>query len=368
MRIEEIRLENFRNYARLKWQPNPLINMITGGNAQGKTNLLEAIFFGFTGHSFRTNRDREMIRWSSSFCRVEIDFWLDEQHNSTVILLTAEGKKQRKLNGKSGHTLDPLLLPVVFTPDHLLMIKGSPEMRRRWLDQELGPLQPGYLACLRRYQQVLAQRNNLLQKIREGQRTRQELEPWNQQLASLGTRIVAWRCCLLAKLFPIVREIYAQIGGKDEKPGFSYLSSLPLERATGETEILERFFGELSRRCNEEIARGQTLVGPHRDDMVTTINGQDARRFGSQGQQRTMVLALKLAQLELGKRFTGDYPIILLDDVFSELDQNRREQLVGRIQGKTQVFLTTSLSTGWEMSVLSGRKITVLDHVLYEGG
>ncbi|MDQ0284914.1 DNA replication and repair protein RecF [Desulfofundulus luciae] len=369
MHIDRISLENFRGYALLHWQPDPLINVITGGNAQGKTNLLEAIFFGFTGHSFRTSRDREMIRWGSSFCRVEINFRSGQQENSTVIFLTAEGKKQRKpLNTNTGRVTDPVLLPVVFTPDHLLMIKGSPAVRRRWLDQELGPLQAGYLACFRRYQQVLAQRNNLLQRIRVKQRTRQELEPWNQQLVAFGAKIIAWRCRLLAELSPIVREIYGQIGGRDEKAGLSYLSSLPLERPMGETEICERFMGELSRRYDEEVTRGQTLIGPHRDDLGTTINGQDVRRFGSQGQQRTMVLALKLAQLELGRRFAGDYPVILLDDVFSELDQYRRQQLVEHIRKKTQVFVTTSQSAGWDIAGLSGRLITVREHVLHEGG
>lgn len=368
MRIQQIRLENFRGYARLHWQPDPLINIITGGNAQGKTNLLEAIFFGFTGHSFRTIRDREMIRWGSSFCRVEINFQSGQQENSTVILLTTEGKKQRKLNANAGRVMDPVLLPVVFTPDHLLMIKGSPAVRRRWLDQEVGPLQPGYLTCLRRYQQVLAQRNKLLQGMRVNQRTRQELEPWNQQLAAFGAKIIAWRCRLLAELSPVVREIYGQIGGKGEKAGLMYLSSLPLERTTGETEICERFMGELSRLYAEEVARGQTLIGPHRDDLGTTINGQDARRFGSQGQQRTLVLALKLAQLELGRRFAGDYPVVLLDDVFYELDQNRRAQLVEHIRRKTQVFVTTSQSAGEDIAGLSGRVITVREHVLHEGG
>ncbi|MGB9803830.1 DNA replication/repair protein RecF [Desulfofundulus sp.] len=365
MYIEQIRLENFRGYTRLHWQPDPSMNMLTGGNAQGKTNLLEAIFYGLTGHSFRTYREREIIRWGSTFCRVEIKYLSGQHLNTAVVLLTSEGKKQKGPDGGRNRLMDTVPLPVVFTPDHLLMIKGSPAMRRRWLDQELGPLLPGYQFCLRRYHQVLAQRNALLQKIRVKNGSRQELDPWNQQLATLGARVINMRYRLLAELSPVMREIYSRIGGGHEKAGLSYLSSIPLERTSAEGEIVDIFIRELARLFDEEINRGQTLIGPHRDDILTTINDRDVRRFGSQGQQRTMVLALKLAQLEVGKRFFGDYPVVLLDDVFSELDQNRRAQLVDYLRDKTQVFATTSQPACRDMTGPAGRVIIIREHALY---
>lgn len=364
MRIVHISLENFRGYDRLFWQPHPRINIIAGGNAQGKTNLLEAIFFGFTGHSFRTHRDKDLIRWGSNYCRVEVKFESHQQERNKIILLTTAGKKQVKSGGQPDEK-SPFMLPLIFTPDHLLMIKGSPVLRRRWLDLEIGPLEPGYPFWLHRYQKVLLNRNKLLQKMKTEQLKQEELEPWNQQLAAIGARIIAWRCRLLAGLSSAVRSIYSQIGGSGEKAGLVYLSTVQLERAAGEKEIYQRFLEGLSRCYTSELVRGQTLIGPHRDDLFVSINGQDARRFGSQGQQRTLVLALKLAQLELSRQLAGDYPIVLLDDVFSELDQKRRLKLVEYIRGKTQVFITTSTE---DRNDLPGPAVTVREHRLYKGG
>lgn len=366
MYIVRVFLENFRNYPRIDWEPDRHLNVVSGSNGQGKTNLLEAIFFGLAGRSFRTNRDRELVRWTTGYGRVELVCSVKNSQQLVFSMLTADGKKERQLNGRNLKPKDEIILPVVFTPDHLDIIKGGPQERRRWMDQDLGFLYPGYTFHLRRYQQVLAHRNDLLQQIREKRRLVSELDPWNQQLASYGSRIIAWRLSLLARLTPLVREIYGNIVSGSEKLSISYLSSLSLNGLGKEEEIHRFFLDQLAKSRGNELARGQTLIGPHRDDLAFSLNGHDARQYGSQGQQRTIVLALKLAQLELGQLEYGEYPILLLDDVFSELDPLRRKQLISRVGDMIQVFLSTSTPLRDVLSGFTGQIITIRDNQLYE--
>ncbi|HHW43992.1 MAG TPA: DNA replication/repair protein RecF [Desulfotomaculum sp.] len=342
MYIKRIILENFRNYHFLSWQPHDKINIIVGGNALGKTNLLEAIFFGLTGSSFRTSREKETVLWNASHSRVEIQLIWHDQQVTIRNTLTPGGKIERELNTRKLKKREQPVLPVIFTPDHLTLVKGSPRERRRWLDGELCLLYPGYDQYLKRYLQVVSQRNGLLQRIRERLAHIEELFPWDEQLAVYGARVTAVRLAMLSRLAPLFREIHSDISQSREKPGISYFSTLPLTGTEGEKEILGLFNSRLSSRHKEEVAHGQTLTGPHRDDLFFSINGYDARQYASQAQQRTIVLSLKLAQLELSYREKGEYPVLLLDDVLSELDRTRREQLLGRVHGLIQVFITSS--------------------------
>lgn len=367
MQILRLCLQNFRSFPFLVWEPVPTINVITGGNAQGKTNLLEAIFFGLTGRSFRTPHEREVICWGSSFCRVELELEFDGRNAQVTVLLSSEGEKKILVDGKAGRLWGGFCAPVLFSPDHLLLVKGSPALRRRWLDQELCQLQPGYSLCLRRYQQVLAHRNRLLMELREKKCGSDALEPWSHQLVDLGSRIISWRCQLLAEVAPLASRIYHQISAEEERFNLSYLSSFPLGEIQGEEEVRVLFLRELSKRLSEEVAWGQTLVGPHRDDLKLTIDGRDARRYASLGQQRTAVLALKLAQLELAAKFSSTYPVVLLDDVFSEIDDRRRKLLLEYLASKSQVFLTTSLAKEALPDAL-GRVFVVRQSTISEGG
>lgn len=343
MQILRLRLQNFRNFPSLDWEPAPELNIITGENAQGKTNLLEALFFGLTGRSFRTPAEKEVVRWGSAFCRVELEVAGPGRPTCVSVSLTAGGVKKVLIDGKQGHPGEMYGEPVVFTPEHLWLVKGSPALRRRWLDQEVCFRQPGYLRCLKRYQQVLAHRNRLLSDLRGGKGSRGDLDPWDRQLVELGARIIFWRRRLLAALAPLASQVYSTLGAGKEILSLAYLSSFPLGDARGEEEVRLLFLEELARRLPQELAWGQTLVGPHRDDVKFTLDGNDARRYASLGQQRTIVLALKLAQFEFVARFLQRSPLFLLDDVFSEIDERRREALLGCLAGRAQVFLTTSL-------------------------
>ena len=343
MQVLRLRLQNFRNFPSLDWEPAPEVNIITGENAQGKTNLLEALFFGLTGRSFRTATERDVVRWGSAFCRVELEVAGTGRHALVVASLTSDGRKKLLVDGKAGRPVELCGEPVIFTPEHLWLVKGGPALRRRWLDLEICSLQPGYVRCLRRYQQVLAHRNRLLLGLRGREGGHEALEPWDRQLVELGARIIFWRRRLLAGFASLASQVYSAISAEKEVLSLAYLSSFPLESAREEEELRLLFLRELARRLPQELAWGQTLVGPHRDDVRFSINGRDARRYASLGQQRTTVLALKLAQLELAARLLNCYPLLLLDDVFSEIDERRREALLGYLAGKTQVFLTTSL-------------------------
>lgn len=344
MYLTEVRLTDFRNYSHLRWRPGAGANVIAGANAAGKTNLLEGIFFGLTARSFRAERDREVIRHGCTAARAELRAETAAGKIETAAALSTEGKKNFTFNG---HRVSPAHLPelpppVIFNPDHLSIIKGGPQQRRRFMDLEMGGFVPGYLHNWHRYQQVLAQRNELLRRIREKTGRPADLHIWNEQLCQYGGIIVAGRLSLLAGFTPLVREIYNRIAGDEGKLVLSYRSSFPLAGARESGEIAALMCRRLSEQYAADIARGQTTLGPHRDDLLFTLNDCDVRLYASRGQQRSIVLALKLAQVELSRREYKEYPPVLLDDVLSELDRSRRRQLLSHLCALTQTFITTS--------------------------
>lgn len=342
MYLKRLELTNFRNYGKQVIEPGACLNVFSGRNAQGKTNILESIYFACTGRSFRTSRERDVIRLGFNFASIYA-FFEGRNRQFEVKTVLEPGRKKIEVNGSTPRGY-PLGWPgvVVFTPDHLEMMRGSPQERRRFLDFEIGPFHPQYEYCLERFNRVLAQRNFLLREIRDRRAQSDTLQAWNEQFCRYGARLLFIRMELLKKFTPLLRGLHRELTGGAEEIEVRYLSSLKLEGTVTEEDIYGTFMDEIRRLENEEIARSHSLIGPHRDDLTFLINGADARFYGSRGQQRTIVLSLKIAQIKHWNEELNDLPLLLLDDVLYELDGSRRRALFGTAAGLFQTFLTVT--------------------------
>ena len=356
MRIGKIVLKNFRNYSDLSWNPHPRFNIITGDNAQGKTNLLEAVFFCTAGRSFRTARDREMINWQTEECFTSALVEKEESSYEISVFLNKIGKETFYINGSKqskGKIFRPSLA-LSFTPTDLELVRGSPSERRKWIDLELGPYDFQYIYNLNKYERVLYQRNNLLKGNTE--KIGQIIEPWNEQLIFYGSKIINSRINLLKKIYVHLKNVFESLTsgatGKEEI-SFNYICSIPLEKGMEPEDLPVLYEETIRKKFKEELLRKQTLFGPHRDDLVFFINRSDARTFGSRGQQRSVVLSLKLSLIRMFVEEYGEYPILLLDDVFLELDSHRRKGVDRLLEGEGQVFITSNSDLGENFSGIS---------------
>lgn len=342
MRLRTLEITRFRNYYQQRFEPCTALNVIIGDNAQGKTNIIEAIYLACTGRSFRAKRDSEMIMWDEGYSQIRALFETAGQELEVWIHLS-EGQKKIQVNGSQSKGF-PFGWPgvVLFTPDDLNIIKGYPQIRRGFLDTEIGALNNQYSYTLNRYQRVLQQRNNLLKEAREGRKDAASLATWNKQFSLYGSRIISIRLILLKKLNQTVTRIYRQLTEGNEETGFRYSSSIKIKKGMEEQEIAALFGCFIKENEREEIQRGQSIIGPHRDDIIFLINEKEARTYGSQGQQRSLILALKLALLKMWYNETREYPILLLDDVLSELDNQRQRELMRIISSDTQTFISSS--------------------------
>lgn len=351
MRVNTLVLHNFRNYVNLKLTFTQNINIFLGQNAQGKTNILEAIYFSAMGRSHRTSIDNELVKWQQPFCRVSLDFSRMGVENALSFQLKPVNTRCMKEIVYNGHQIRPRELigslnVVLFSPEDLLLIKGMPAARRHFLDLEISQASPQYYQLVLKYNRVLAQRNNLLKKIRERRENSELLEAWDEQISQLAAVIIIKRQAAVKKLTMLANLMHRRITASKE--------NLVVQYAVYNLENEEIFMPEDSKKLQQivlhkllslrdnDILRGSTGFGPHRDDLILTVNGINLRNFGSQGQQRTGVLALKLAELEFIKSETGDYPVLLLDDVMSELDEERRTQLLYFIKDRIQTFITAT--------------------------
>ncbi|MGI2294422.1 DNA replication/repair protein RecF [Paenibacillus sp. GXUN7292] len=344
MFLKQIQLQNYRNYSELQLPLEHQVNVFLGPNAQGKTNLLESIFVLALSKSHRTSKDKELIGWQSD--HAAITGTVDKKYGSVKLelMFSAQGKKakinsleQRKLSDFVGS-----MNVVMFAPEDLEIVKGTPGVRRRFLDMEIGQVQPGYLYTLQQYSKVLQQRNNFLKSADRAALNQALLDIWNEQLASHGVKIMKKRQHFIQKLQTYAEQIHFGITNGTEQLEIHYRPSFEAEPEEEETVLFQQFMIKLSQVKDGEIRRGVTLVGPHRDDLAFFINGKEAQIFGSQGQQRTTALSIKLAEIELIREEIGEYPILLLDDVLSELDHNRQTQLIETFQDKVQTFITTT--------------------------
>jgi len=360
--VEFLILENFRNYKELILKPG-LLNTFYGKNAQGKTNLIDAIFFGITGRSYYTEREREAIRWGGSCSRLY--FKLREAYRELVIEINLfkNQPKKVKANGSvvRGYPLG-WVGAVLFSPRDINVVQGPPHERRRFMDQEWGPFIPHYEYNLRQYQRVVIQKNNLLRESKDRKRLHVDIDIWNQQLSHFGSKILATRLSLLKKINPLIRYFFSRLTENKEGLVIRYNSSLKIEEEMSEKELYNRFLCAVAALEDEEIARGQTLIGPHKDDVSFLINGADARVYGSRGQQYTLLLALKMAQIEQWKRECKENPVLLLDDILFDLDSDRRDALLGYVEGNIQTFITTIDDKALSFCKLDNSKVFIIDN------
>ncbi len=332
MTVKRLAVENFRPYEKAELCPAPGVTLLYGGNAQGKTALIEALYLCCTGRSHRTNRDLELIRTGQMFTRVTVEAERRDGRHDVEILLRP-GEKKRLMIGGSVATRSGDLMGhvtgVLFSPEDLRMVKDGPAERRRFVDMELSQMRPSYYAALQRYNRALLQRGTLL---KTGDLSC--LDAWDEQLAKTGAEIMRARVGFVEKLAEIARGVHKSISG-GERLEIEYRPGAKVEP---NAEALLRLLQE-SR--SQDLRRMTTSVGPHRDDLAFMIADSDARAYGSQGQQRTLALALKLSELEVMRMETGEYPVLMLDDVMSELDPDRRRLLLERLTGVQTLIAST---------------------------
>lgn len=330
MRVEALELSGFRNLSPLTLSPAPGVNVIYGENGQGKTNLLEALWIFTGGRSFRGAKDGDLIRLHGDKASLSLCFFSEERQQELELRL-GEGKRFVSLNGVKKRASSEIVgkfCAVIFSPEHLSLVKEGPSGRRQFLDSALCQSRPVYAGLLTRYNRTLFQRNALLKDIPRHPELLDTLEIWDMRLSQLGEEITRERLRYVEALEPAAASAYEGISGGREALGLSY-------RKGYEGSLSEA----LLRSRKEDVRFGHTAAGPHRGDLSISLAGVPARSFGSQGQQRSAVLALKLAETELLRRFTGEEPVILLDDVLSELDSHRQDYLLNHLEGR-QVFLT----------------------------
>lgn len=376
MQIDHLSLTNFRNYARLELSlPAGCPIVFCGDNAQGKTSVLEAIYYLATSTSPYTTSDRQLIHWRTEgdpipFARLSAELGgragAYDKLDITLLLDMSGGsprfKKSVKHNSVEKRVMDVigLLNVVLFLPQDLSLVEGSPADRRRFMNATLRQVDLDYFLALHEYEKILPQRNALLKRINEKRAGAVELEYWDEQLARNGAVVIAGRQCFLRELEIKARDNHHALTGGLETLSLQYLPSimprangdggqlsfdvlgLDLNRQLAAEDIAPQFSEQLLSRRNEAIRRGVTLAGPHRDELRLFINDRDCGLYGSRGQARTAVMALKFAELEWMRDQLGAYPLFLLDEVVAELDGKRRQFLLERLDGRAQTLLTTT--------------------------
>jgi DNA replication and repair protein RecF len=324
---------NFRNIEAQRISFSEGINIIYGNNAQGKTNAIEGIYLCAQGRSHRTVHEKEYISFGKSDAFVEIGYEDKRRSNKIKLFFNEKGKKYCEKNGYSVKRMSEIVgdfRAVIFTPEHLSIVKEGPQKRRAFLDSAISQIDKAYLEALQRYNKILAQRNKLLAEGHRGEEISDTLSVWSEKMAEEASLISYKRSEYTERVDKVVKDIFSDMTGGREKISFVY------KKAREKSDFLKM----LTENTDREIRMGTTLFGVHKDDIDIDLNGADARSFASQGQQRSISLAMKLAEGEISKNESGDYPVFLFDDVLSELDNKRKEYLLGGLSGK-QVIITT---------------------------
>ncbi len=333
MWINKIKINNFRNYKQQEIKLEENINIFYGENAQGKTNIIEAIFLSSMGKSFRAKKDKEMINLNSENAEVEIEYQKSDRDGKIKIEL---GKKkiiyQNGIKIKKLSELLGIINIVIFTPDDIHILKGGPQNRRKFLDIMISQLKPNYMYHLNLYLKTLEQRNNYLRQIREERKDENLLEIWDEKLAEHAIIIYQYRKEYIKKIKEKIKKIHGEITNQKEEIEIEYIS---------ECKSKEEYLKLLKERRKLDIIKGFTTKGIHRDDFVTYINKKQIDIYGSQGQHRTAILSLKLSELNIVKEEIGENPILLLDDFMSELDEKRIKSFLEKIED-TQVIITVT--------------------------
>lgn len=354
MYVSSLELNGFRNYESERFEFAKGTNVIYGNNAQGKTNILEAVYMFASGRSHRAKSDRELIRFGCDFARLAMSFADTEREYKAKMLLKKGGKKAISVNGVHISKLSKLmsyLNVVMFSPEDLELVKGAPSSRRKFMDAAISQLYPNYFVCLSEYNKALVQKNSLLKQLKAQAKTSDAmLSVWNESLAQSGAKIMEYRRDFLELLGKFAAQIQSEISGEELK--VEYAPSVGIDEYTQ-----ERFYEYLEKRQRREIDMASALYGIQRDDIEISVNGREARVFASQGQQRTAALSMKIAQADYAEHVKGEYPVLLLDDIMSELDINRRLYLSGRIRDK-QVLITCT-----DTDIIESTAATKLFHI-----
>jgi DNA replication and repair protein RecF len=340
MRVQTLHIQGFRNLGKTALEFSPESNFVAfvGSNGQGKTNVLETLFLLGISKSFRTTENEEMIGFDQEFFSLKGEVEKGGEKVTTEVILTrVPAKKTLKINGGIKKASDYIgnLGVVFFSPDDLGMVHLSPSLRRRYLDLLLSQLDRDYLENALKYQSAIKQRNSLLRRIGDGQAKGEELEFWDQELSNSGSVIRQKREAAVQKISDFVRPYYKEASGTEDELSIEYLPS------GGPQSDSDSLMAMLGKNHSRDVAMGSTQSGPHRDDLQFLCNGHDLASFGSRGEWRSLVLTLKFAEIELLKEKNGEAPILLLDDVFSELDESRQKTLFNSIKG-CQTFMTTT--------------------------
>ena len=349
MKLTNLQLQNFRNYESVQLEFTDGVHVFIGENAQGKTNLMESIYALAMTKSHRTTNDKELIGWNKEFATIKGTVEKTTTKTNLELQFSKKGKiakvnflEQKRLSSYLGN-----LNVILFAPENLTLVKGSPQNRRKFVDMELGQMSSLYLYDLVEYNRVLKQRNTYLKQLAIKKKQPDEyLEVLSEMLSELASKIVFHRLDFMKQLEALAIPIHDQLSLGREKFSVSYQATIPLEDGLTPSQMKEIYMNQFKKNQTREADQATTLIGPHRDDLIFYLNEVPVQTYGSQGQQRSTVLSLKLAEIELMKLSTGEYPLLLLDDVLSELDDDRQTHLIKAIENKVQTFITTTSLDG----------------------
>lgn len=359
MKVTNIKLIQYRNFTSLAFRPHPRLTILLGENAQGKTNLLESVSLCASGRSFRTAKDAQLIQWGCEGAYIGLELAQGRLLRSIQIKLRKNKGKQIKLDGASISRMGELmgcLYAVTFSPEDLRLVKDGPAERRRFLDTELSQIRPDYFYALSYYTKALAQRNALLKKLTPGASHYPVLDGWDEQLAQYGATLITARQAFLKQLSEVAWRVHNEITRGKENISIEYSPDIYCES----TDVQNTIYRILQQEQISDVQRGVTTRGPHRDDLLIRLDERDARIFASQGQQRTCALALKISELEIMHSVSGESPVLLLDDVLSELDFNRQTLLLRSINDYQTILTCTQLPPGLEGDVYRVRNGEIL--------
>lgn len=349
MYIDRIELKDFRNYDSIEMNFSSKINVFIGENAQGKTNLMESLYVLSMAKSHRTSNDKELIRWEADYGKIKGDIQKKYGQLPLELILSKKGKKAKVNHLEQTRLSDYIgqLNVVMFAPEDLYLVKGSPQVRRRFLDMEIGQISPIYLHDLLQFQKIMKQRNHIL-KQHQGKPMLNDVmfDVYTEQYIDAAVKVIQKRFHFMQLLQQWAEPIHFGISRGLEKLRITYNSSTGIQPEWSSNEMKNHLEKKIAANQNRELYRGVSLIGPHRDDLQFFVNDYDVQTYGSQGQQRTTALSLKLAEIELIKQEVGESPVLLLDDVLSELDDYRQSHLLNTIQGDVQTFVTTTSVEG----------------------
>lgn len=352
MEITELKLNHYRNHKKRDWRFNNGVNVICGNNARGKTNMLEAIHFCAIAKSMRLSKEAELIEFGNDQAKIELSATKNVGSVKVEIIISKKQKKQIKINEVTVLKVSELLgvVPTVyFCPDELRLVKDAPEHRRKFLDIALSQLSKHYFYALLKYEKILEHRNKLLKTADSLEKILPSLEIFTKQLITEGAKIIKDRLEFIELLKPQLKKTHNYLSGGIEDASLEYVGVV----SDNIEDIEKKLEKEYKRSLEKDFLQRHTTIGPHRDDLKILVNNLDLRLYGSQGQQRTATLALKLAETEIFKINTGEYPVLLLDDVLSELDESRKQNLLNYCSHFQTILTTTDFAEKSNYNIIS---------------